>query len=120
MVGLRTAVGALIAALLTGAGTLVTGADASMLEISTSTPAPSRDGGQRAMEQAVRAAVETVLKETTAFTPTTVVLTRAVVIGDRLYLRLLLTDEDAPRPLPDSSSRENGVPADPRGRDLRL
>jgi len=37
------------------------------------------------------------LKEAIAFTPTLIVLTNATVVGDRLYVRLLVADKDGER-----------------------
>jgi len=110
---------ALAATLLLGAGGLVPCARAGVLEITTSTPAPSRDGGQAAMDKAVRSAIEA-LPETVGFTPALVVLTRAAVVGGRLYLRLLLADEDGARALRDRSPLDGAVPFEPKGRDLEL
>jgi hypothetical protein len=39
--------------------------------------------------------VERVLKEAIAFRPTVVVLTHAVLVRGRLYVRLLLADQEA-------------------------
>jgi hypothetical protein len=76
-------------------------ADAAVLEITTSIAAT--DGGdeanfERAVEAAVRTAVEEVrLGSASSFTPTLIVVTRAVTIGERIYVRILLSDE-APDP----------------------
>jgi len=51
------------------------------------------------LESALRSAVADVLAETIAFTPTLVALTDARVIDDRLYLRLLIADDDGMRTL---------------------
>jgi hypothetical protein len=42
-------------------------------------------------------AVDDVLKEAIAFTPTLIVLTHAALVGDRLYVRLLVADSDGER-----------------------
>ena len=46
---------------------------------------------------AALAAVDGVLKQAIAFTPTLIVLTSATVVGDRLYVRLLVADQDGER-----------------------
>jgi hypothetical protein len=51
------------------------------------------------LEQALRSAVDEVLTDAIAFHPTLVALTDAQVIGERLYLRLLIADEDGERTL---------------------
>ena len=48
-------------------------------------------------EPAIRDAIDNVLQDAIAFTPTLVVLTSAAVVGDRLYVRLLLADQDGER-----------------------
>jgi hypothetical protein len=95
--------------------------EAGVLEITTSTAAPALGGGQVAMDQAVRAAVDALLRETVGFTPALIVLTRAAVIGDRLYLRLLVADEEGARAFGDRAAPlRDAVPADPRGREIQL
>jgi hypothetical protein len=77
------------------------------------------------LESALRSAVADVLADTIAFTPTLVALTDARVIDDRLYLRLLIADDDGMRTLEalDESAREGAestrvpaLPANPTGR----
>ena len=51
------------------------------------------------LEQALKTAVNKVLKDTIAFTPSFVALTDAQVIGGRLYVRVLIADEDGERTL---------------------
>jgi len=76
---------------------LVTPAHAHLFEIATSTAAPSADARPDEVDQAVRAAVAAVVRDTAGFTPTLIVLTRALVVGDRLYLRLLVADQEGER-----------------------
>jgi hypothetical protein len=54
--------------------------------------ADAEDQGR--LSAAVRSAVDDVLSEAIAFQPTFIALTHAAVVGDRLYIRLLLADED--------------------------
>src|SRR5712692_7911841 len=51
------------------------------------------------LEQALKTAVNQVLKNTIAFEPTLVALTDAQVIGERLYFRVVIADEDGERTL---------------------
>ena len=51
------------------------------------------------LEQALKTAVSQVVKSTIAFQPTLVALTDAQVIGERLYFRVLIADEDGERTL---------------------
>jgi hypothetical protein len=100
---------------------LATPAHAHLLEITTSTAAPSADANQDVVEQAVRAAVATVVRDTAGFTPTLIVLTRALVVGDRLYLRLLLADHDGERAFRDlSTSPEGDASSRDRAPEFRL
>lgn len=58
-----------------------------------------RDADQLAdqLKDALRSAVDDVLKEAIAFKPTLIVLTAARIVGDRLYVRLLIADQDGER-----------------------
>jgi hypothetical protein len=71
-------------------------ASAYLVEVTTSVAVIDTDD-RAALRTALLAAVDGVLKEAIAFTPTRVVLTSAVVVGDRLYVRLLVADEDGER-----------------------
>ena len=77
-------------------------ADAAVLEITTSiaaADAADEANFERAVERAVRTAVEEArLDSASSFTPTLIVVTRAVTIGERLYVRILLSDEAPPTP----------------------
>ena len=72
-------------------------ADAAVLEITTSMAAAEAVDEahfERAVQRAVRTAVEEVrLESASSFTPTLIVVTRAVTIGERIYVRILLSDE---------------------------
>jgi hypothetical protein len=52
----------------------------------------AEDSGQ--LTDAVQTAVDHVLNEAIAFQPTVIMLTHAMVIGNRLYVRLLLADKE--------------------------
>ncbi len=51
------------------------------------------------LEKVVKSAVNEVIREAIAFKPTLVALTDAQVIGDRLYVRVLIADEAGERTL---------------------
>jgi hypothetical protein len=67
-------------------------ASAYLVEVTTSIALGDRED-EAAVRQAVLSAVDDVLKEAIAFKPTMVVLTSATVVGDRLYIRLLVADQ---------------------------
>jgi hypothetical protein len=67
---------------------------------------------ERAIRQALQTAVDDLLRDEIAFTPTLVVLTRAVVLDGRLYIRLLVADEEGERVFREGGSdlvAENGI-----------
>jgi hypothetical protein len=75
-----------------------TPASAHVVEVTTSVAlADVRDVGD--LRMALKKAVDTVLAEAVAFRPTLLMLTNARVIGERLYVRLLIADEDGERDL---------------------
>jgi hypothetical protein len=59
-------------------------------------------------KQALRTAVDKILSETVAFQPTLVALTHAQLVGERVYVRILLADGDGEQML-------NDVPRGPGG-----
>ena len=71
-------------------------AAAFLVEVTTSIAVTgTEDRGE--LQDALRTAVDDVLKDAIAFTPTLVVLTHATLVGDRLYVRLLVADSDGER-----------------------
>lgn len=76
-------------------------AAAYLVEVTTSVSLPNpgddteRDADQ--LKDALRSAVDDVLKEAIAFKPTLIVLTAARIVGGRLYVRLLIADQDGER-----------------------
>jgi hypothetical protein len=52
---------------------------------------------QAQIKRVLQSAVDGVLKDAIAFTPTMVVLTRAMLVGERLYIRLLIADQEGER-----------------------
>jgi hypothetical protein len=87
-------------------------ASAHLVEVTTSV-AVSEAGDQAKITTAVQSAVDDVLRDAIAFTPTLVVLTRALVIGERLYIRLLIADQDGEqtaKDLADPPSEDDATP----------
>ncbi len=80
--------------------TLATPASAFVVEVTTSV-AVSESDDQATIKSAVQSAVDGVLKEAIAFTPTMVMLTRALVVGERLYIRLLIADQEGEKTFKD-------------------
>jgi hypothetical protein len=58
------------------------------------------------LEKALKAAVNQVLQDTIAFEPTFVALTDARVIGERLFFKVLIADEDGERALAELNGRD--------------
>ena len=74
---------------------LVSGVPASAYLVEVTTSVALDDTEDRyEIQSAIRGAVDDVLRDAIAFTPTLVVLTHAAIVGDRLYVRLLLADQD--------------------------
>jgi hypothetical protein len=72
------------------------GAAAHLVEITTSV-AVTGEEDRGTLASAVMTAVDAALKDAIAFTPTLIVLTEATVVGDRLFLRLLVADQEGER-----------------------
>lgn len=68
-------------------------AHAYVVEVTTSVVVTDIDDRSE-LRNALQAAVDDVLEKASAFTPTLVVVTNARLVGDRLWLRLLLADAD--------------------------
>ena len=82
-------------------------AAAFVIEVTTSV-AVSDAADHATLKSALQTAVDGVLKGAIAFTPTVVVLTRALVIGDRLYIRLLVADQEGEQTVKDLADPEEG------------
>lgn len=70
-----------------------TPSSAYLVEVTTSVAVKEADD-QATIKTAVQSAVDGVLRDAIAFKPTLVVLTRALVVGERLYIRLLIADQE--------------------------
>jgi hypothetical protein len=55
------------------------------------------------LEKVLKAAVNDMIREAIAFKPTLVALTDAQVVGERLYVRVLIADEEGERTLQELS-----------------
>ena len=96
--------------------------DAYVVEVTT-TVAVTDAADQTQLRQALQDAVDGVLKDAIAFKPTLVVLTRAMVVGDRLYVRLLIADQEGERTVEElGSKQEEGGSASPETteKDLKI
>lgn len=71
-------------------------AAAYLVEVTTSVAVTGTED-KAELQRAVMTAVDGVLKDAIAFTPTLIVLTHATIVGDRLYVRLLVADQDGER-----------------------
>ena len=69
------------------------------------------------LEQALKSAVDEVLKDVIAFKPTLVTLTDAQVVGQRLYVRLLIADADGEKTIAELNRGQDGTGRDGRGGD---
>jgi len=94
-------VGALLALCLTAAP-----AFAYVVEVTTSIELQEASDPDR-LHGAVKSAVESVLDKAIAFTPTLVTVTSARVIGERVYLRLLIVDAEEEQALRDLSGERD-------------
>jgi hypothetical protein len=63
------------------------------------------------VEKALETAVDQVIRSTIAFQPTLVALTDAQVIGERLYFRVLIADEEGERTLAELTGQGDDPPA---------
>ena len=89
-------------------------AAAFVVEVTTSIAVSDADD-QAILKSALQTAVDGVLKDAIAFKPTLVVLTRALVMGDRLYIRLLVADQEGEQTVkeladPDDDSEPAATP----------
>ncbi len=74
-------------------------AGASVVEITTSIPLAGVGDDTPELTTAIQSAVDEALHPAIAFRPTLVALTKASVVGERLYVRVLAADEDGEREL---------------------
>jgi hypothetical protein len=75
-------------------------AAANVVEVTTWLPVEEARDADR-LRAALRAAVDEAMANAVAFTPTLVAVTSAHVVGERLYVRLLLADAEGQRMLED-------------------
>lgn len=90
---MKSLVAALAAAMVVCSAT-ASGAD--IAHVSTSVAVADADD-ELAVKQAIQTAVDDLLSQGIGFTPTLVVLTRAVLLDGRLYIRLLVADDEGAR-----------------------
>lgn len=85
-----------------------------LVEVTTSV-ALEAGADEARLRDALQAAVDDVLADAIAFQPTLIVLTHAAVVGDRLFIRLLVADHEGERTFRDlhEPHDDDGLPADP-------
>lgn len=87
-------------------GLTATPAFAHVVEVTTSIGLHEASDPDR-LPDAVKSAVESVLDQAIAFTPTAVTVTSARVIGERVYIRLLIVDAEGEQALRDLSGERD-------------
>lgn len=103
--------GVVTAALALALTALATPAAAFVVEVTTSIALEDiRDEAQ--LKDALQKTVDSVLSDAIAFKPTVVVLTHAVVRGGRLYVRLLVADQDGERTFQDLDREREPEPTE--------
>jgi hypothetical protein len=111
----------LFAVIIGTAAMLGTPAAAHVIQATSSLALSDLDVNDNAkLEQALKTAVDQVLKDTIAFEPTLVALTDAQVIGRRLYFRVLIADEDGERTLSELTSQDGDGPNAQRPSKVRI
>ena len=97
----------LFAAMVAAAAMVTTEAAAHVVQATSSLSLTELDVNDKPqLEQALKTAVNQLLKDTIAFQPTLVALTDAQVIGERLYFRVLIADEDGERVITELNGHE--------------
>jgi len=98
-----------------------TPAAAHVVQATSSLPLTDLDVNDKPkLEQALKTAVNQVVKDTIAFKPTLVALTDAQVIGERLYFRVLIADEDGERTLAELIGQDDDGPDMQRPSKVRM
>ncbi len=98
-----------------------TPAAAHVVQATSSLPLTDLDVNDKPkLEQALKTAVNQVVKDTIAFEPTLVALTDAQVIGERLYFRILIADEDGERTLAELIGQDDDGPDMQRPSKVRI
>lgn len=80
-------------------------ATAYVVEITTSIPVTS-PGGDAKLKEALQSAIDDVLNHAIAFTPTVVTLQSARIVGDQIYILLLIADGDGEETMKRFSAEE--------------
>src|SRR5438477_208029 len=76
--------------------------------------AAERAGDHATLKAALERALDDALKDSIAFTPTMVVITRAMISGDRVYLRLLIADAEGEQTVREMTEVDAAPPPPPR------
>ena len=89
-----------------------TPASAYLVEVTTSVAVADAED-QDALQKALTQAVDGVLHDAIAFRPTLIVLTHATVVGERLYIRLLVADAEGERTFEEMQAPPDLTPTQP-------
>lgn len=96
-----------------GLALLANPASAYVVEVTTSIPIVGIEDATQ-LKNALVAAVEDVLKRAIAFTPTVLVVTDPRVVGDRLYFRLVIADQEGEKTVDELLAAPDTPSADPQ------
>lgn len=100
-----------LAALALALASLATPAAAFVVEVTTSIPMEDIND-ETQLRQALQRTVDSVLSGAIAFRPTIVMLTHAVLKGGRLYVRLLVADQEGERTFKDVDPEREPEPTE--------
>ena len=98
---------AVAGALVLGSVVAPTPAPAHVVEVTTALEMPDAQD-LAAVKAALQAAVDRVINDTIAFKPTLIALTDARVMGEKLFVKLLIADADGERMLKDLQDQGTG------------
>jgi hypothetical protein len=100
-----------LAALALALASLATPAAAFVVEVTTSIPMEDIND-ETQLRQALQRTVDSVLSGAIAFRPTVVMLTHAALKGGRLYVRLLVADQEGERTFKDVEPEREPEPTE--------
>jgi len=93
--------------------TFASPATAYVVQITTSIPVTSTDDDAE-LKQALGSAIDDVLHHAIAFSPTVLTIQDARVVGDRVYILLLIADGDGEETMKQLSGQDAGATSAPR------
>jgi len=89
-----------------------------VVEVATSIPVTSA-GDDAQLSHAIRSAIDDVLNHAIGFVPTVVTVQNARILGDRIYILLLIADGDGEETMKKLSADEPGPAGDAGGEGVR-